>query len=240
MGKNFLKRLIISHGGHYADQITKETKLLIVGEYPGKSKVEKARSLGIHLAMYKLVQELLGGEISRSGLLAQPAPAIAEYSQGYGPPSFLRKSGDPGPHKVTTLAYNSKEPDLDEAMLSSTIRFSTTKQVKRERPTDTPEHPPANLVPGSEIIAGRGILNLANLKKGKEPKFISVIHVIVRVPSGNVNELVMDLLFMGLDTLRAKDKTVCFVHPTNHSQQARKRQDMPTKFQKIHEDWVGI
>jgi hypothetical protein len=237
VGKIFLKCLIISHSGHYADQVTKETKLLIIGEYPGKSKVEKARSLGIHLTMYESVQELLAGEISRAGLLAQPAPAIAEYSKGYGPSSILCKSGEPGPDKVTMLARNSKEPGSDKATLSSTIRFSTTKQVKCKKPTNTPECPPVNLVPGSEIIAGRGILNLANLKKGKEPKFISVIHVIVRVPSGNVKELVMDLLFMGLDTLKAKDKMVCFVHPTNHGQQARKRHDMPTKFQKIHEDW---
>jgi hypothetical protein len=136
VGENFLKRLIISHGGHYADQVTKATKLMIIGEYPGKSKVEKARSLGIHLAMYEPVQELLAGEISLAGLLAQPAPAIAEYLQGYGPPSILCKSREPGLDKVTTLACNSKEPGLDKATLSSTIRFSTTKQVKRKKPTD--------------------------------------------------------------------------------------------------------
>ncbi len=73
------------------------------------------------------------------------------------------------------------------------------------------------MVPGSEVIAGRGTLNLANLKKGKELKYISVIQVTLRVPSGNVKDLVMDLLFMGLDTLRTKDKTVCFVHPTDTS-----------------------
>ncbi len=217
VGKKFLKRLIISHGGHYVDQVTKETKLLIIREYPGKSKVEKARSLGIHLGTYELVQELLVGEIFWAGLLAQLAPAIAVYSQGYGPPSILCKSGEPGLDKVTTFSRNFKEPGLDKATSSSTIRFSTTKQVMRKKPTDTPECPSANLVPGSEIIARRGILNLANLRKGKEPKFISIIHVIVWVPSGNVKELVMNLLFMELDTLRAKDKTVCFVHPTNSS-----------------------
>jgi hypothetical protein len=160
VGENSLKHLIISHGGHYADQVTKATKLMIIREYPGKSKVEKARSLGIHLAMYELVQELLAGEISLASFLAQPAPAIAEYSQGYGPPSILHKSGEPGTDKVTMLACNSKELGLDKATLSSTIRFSTTKQVKRKKSTATPECPQANLVPGSEIIAGRGILNL--------------------------------------------------------------------------------
>jgi hypothetical protein len=131
-----------------------------------------------------------------------------------------------------------EEPGLDKEAPSTTIRFSNTKQTKRKQPTTTPERPKANLVPGLEVIAGRGTLNLANLKKGKEPKYISVIQVTLRVPSGNVKDLVMDLLFMGLDTLRTKDKTVCFVHPTDTSQTAKKRQDMPPKFQKIHKDWA--
>ncbi len=221
MGENFLKCLIISHGGHYADQVTKETKLVIIGEQPGKLKVEKSWFLGIHLATYGLIQELLLGEISLANLLAQPTPAIAEYSQGYGPPLILHRPVEPG---------------LDKTMSTATIRLSSTKQVKRKQPSDTPERPGANLVPGSEIIGARGVINPANIKKEKEPKFISVIHISIRVPSGNVKELVMDLLFMGLDTLRAEDKSVCFVHPTNSSQQAKKRQDMPSKSQKIHED----
>ncbi len=122
--------------------------------------------------------------------------------------------------------------------MTATIRFSSTKQVKRKQPSDTPECPGANLVPGSKIIGARGVINLADMKKGKEPKFISMIHASMRVPSGNVKELVMDLLFMGLDTLRAENKSVCFIHPTDSSQQAKKRQDMPSKFQKIHEDWT--
>ncbi len=215
MGVNFLKHLIISHGGHYADQVTKETKLVIIREQPGKLKVEKAWSLGIHLATYGSIQELLSREISLADLLAQPTPAIAGYSQGYGPPSILRRPVEPG---------------LDKTMSTATIRFSSTKQVKQKQPSDTPERPGANLVLGSEIIGASGVINLANMKKGKEPKFISVIHVSMRVPSGNVKELVMDLLFMALDTLRAENKSVCFVHSTNSSQQAKKRQDMPSKF----------
>jgi hypothetical protein len=48
----------------------------------------------------------------------------------------------------------------------------------------------------------------------------------------------MDLLFSGLDTVRAEDKTVCFVHPTIPEQYAKKSQDMPEKFQKIHDEWA--
>jgi hypothetical protein len=48
----------------------------------------------------------------------------------------------------------------------------------------------------------------------------------------------MELMFSGLDTIRTEDKTVCFVHPTNPEQYAKKRQDMPGKFQKIHKEWA--
>jgi hypothetical protein len=49
---------------------------------------------------------------------------------------------------------------------------------------------------------------------------------------------IMELIFKGLATLHAEDKTVCFLHPLDFNQQARKRTDMPVKFQKIHEEWV--
>ncbi len=39
-------------------------------------------------------------------------------------------------------------------------------------------------------------------------------------------------------TLHAEDKTVCFLHPLDFNQQARKCTDMTIKFQKIHEEWV--
>ncbi len=125
-----------------------------------------------------------------------------------------------------------------EATAAKTIRFSNLKAQKRKEPSATSEHGCA-LVPGTELIwKVRGILNLANLMKSMIPKFISIMNVVLCVPSSNVTDLVTDLFFMGLDTLRAKDKTVCFVHPKDSSQPARKRQDMPTKFQIIHKEWA--
>jgi hypothetical protein len=239
MGKNFVKHRVISHGGRYSDQVNKDTKLIIIGESPGKSKVEKALTHKIHLVMYESILELLAGEISLKALFELPTPKIPEYLQGFGPPSILRKPAETTIGRAATPVPNlSEEQGLVKAESTSSIRFSNTKQTKRKQPTRTPERSKVNLVPASEVTAERGTLNLANLKKGKEPKYISVINVTLRVPSGNVTELVMDLLFMGLDTLRAEDKTVCFVHPTDKSQTAKKRQDMPTKFQKIHEDWA--
>ena len=48
----------------------------------------------------------------------------------------------------------------------------------------------------------------------------------------------MDLIFMGLDIIWVEDKSVCFVHPKDSTQIAKKRKDMPEKFQKNHKDWV--
>jgi hypothetical protein len=125
--------------------------------------------------MYESVQELLAGEISLKSLFNLPTPKIPEYSQEFGPPSILRKSVDAVIGKAATPVLNPfEEPGLDKEAPSTTIRFSNTKQTKRKQPTTTPERPKANLVPGLEVIAGRGTLNLANLKKGKEPKRISV------------------------------------------------------------------
>ncbi len=89
---------------------------------------------------------------------------------------------------------------------------------------------------GSKVIHPRGVLDLARLPKQKPPKHISMVRVTLKVLSGTVKDLVMDLIFMGLDIIRLEDKSVCFVHPKNSSQTAKKCQDMPAKFQKVHED----
>jgi hypothetical protein len=154
VGENFVKRLVISHGGKYSDQITKDTKLIIIGEVLGKSKVEKALSLGIYLVMYESVQELLAGEISLKALFDLPMPKILEYSQEFGPSSIIRKPVDAVIRKAATPVLNPlEEPGLDKEAPSTTIRFSNTKQTKRKQPTTTPERPKVNLVPGSEVIA---------------------------------------------------------------------------------------
>ena len=75
-------------------------------------------------------------------------------------------------------------------------------------------------------------------RKTKEPRHTSVINITLCVPSGKITDLVTELKFDGLDILHAKDKSVCFVCPKDFEQQAKKRSDIPTKFQKIYEDWA--
>ncbi len=65
-----------------------------------------------------------------------------------------------------------------------------------------------------------------------------MVCVTLKVPSGTVKSLVMDLFFMGLDIIWSEDKSVCFVHPKDSSQTAKKLQDMPATFQKVHKDWA--
>jgi hypothetical protein len=60
----------------------------------------------------------------------------------------------------------------------------------------------------------------------------------LRVPQGKVTELITELMFDGLDILHSEDKTVCFLHPDDFGQQAKKCTDMPEKFQKIYKNWA--
>jgi hypothetical protein len=65
-----------------------------------------------------------------------------------------------------------------------------------------------------------------------------MVHATLQVPQGDIKDLIMELLFMGFDTLRAEDKMACFLHPNNPSLHAKKFQDMPPKFQRIHAEWM--
>jgi hypothetical protein len=69
-----------------------------------------------------------------------------------------------------------------------------------------------------------------------------MVHATLRILHGDVKELVMELLFMGLDTLRTEDKNVCFLHPNNPSQQAKKSDKIcPPSFNKsIQIGWFLI
>jgi hypothetical protein len=111
--------------------------------------------------------------------------------------------------------------------------------VRKRKEVSTPEGTPdrTNLGTGSVLLGKKGILDATSLRKNK-CKYVSVGHATLRVPHRDVKNLVMDLMFMGLDTLRAEDKSVCFLHPNNSCQRAKARKDMPVKFQKIHEDWM--
>ena len=126
----------------------------------------------------------------------------------------------------------------NEEMGTGRMRWSNLKTKKRKEPTETPDR--SALVASTKIIHPRGVLALARLPKQKPPKYISAVRVTLWVPSDTVKNLMMDLVFMGLDIIRAEDKTVCFVDPNGPSQIAKNRKDMPEKFQKVNKDWAEL
>ena len=83
----------------------------------------------------------------------------------------------------------------------------------------------------------RGTLNTSKVKMAKYPLYFSIVSITLRVPSGKVAELITELMFDGLNILHSEDKKVCFLHPDDFGQQAKKHADMPEKFQKIYKTW---
>ncbi len=84
----------------------------------------------------------------------------------------------------------------------------------------------------------RGILDSSKVKKVKHPLYTSVVYIMLCVPQGKVTELITELMFDGLNILCSEDKTVCFLHPDDFGQRAKKHADMPEKFQKIYKNWA--
>ncbi len=60
------------------------------------------------------------------------------------------------------------------------------------------------------------------------------------IGEGDIRVLVPDLLFKGLKTLEEEDKDICFLHPDNFTDQARKRNNMPAEFQRIYKNWSAF
>ncbi len=85
----------------------------------------------------------------------------------------------------------------------------------------------------------RRVLNLLQLKS-KELPHASIVHITLWVPSVKVTDLVMELLFMGLDSLCMEDKSVAYAHTKDFGQLSRKQTDMPNKFQKVHDRFQKV
>jgi hypothetical protein len=221
-GENALKHLIISYVGRYSGFVTKQTNFIIVGIKPSKKFLKKAQELKTDLILYSPLAGMINGSVNPECKAFEEVPEIVEHSQGYNLPAIQRNINLPGTDKVAAAKVT-----------FSGIRLRKCKEAAT--PEGTPEH--ANLVAGSELIRQRGVLDTFKLGK-KACRYASVVHATLWVPQGDVKDLTMELLFMGLDTLRGEDKTVCLLHPNNPSLHAKKQQDMPPKFQRIHAEWM--
>ncbi len=226
-GRNTLKRLVTSYGGQFNQSITKQTKFLIVGLTPSEKAIDKAHTGNVDLISYAALEGMIAGTVMPEFASFEPQPEIEEYLHGSSPPNIQRDKNLPRADPMETEETAAAKVTFTGVTVRKCNEVST--------PEGTPERP--NLVAGSSLLGKKGIIDITNLRKNK-CKYVSVVHATLRVPHGDVKNLVMDLMFMGLDTLRAEDKSVCFLHSNDPNQRAKARKDMPVKFQKIHKEWM--
>jgi hypothetical protein len=253
-GKNSLKRLVISYGGKFDGFLNKNTNFMIVGSKPCRKTITKTRTYSADLISYATLEAIIEGTVEPDYAQFETLPEIKEYSQA--DRGILRNTTLPteetlkdteetaaaklNPPKIvrnTTLPTEGTSKDTEEAAAAK-VTFAEVKLKKKRKESSTPEGTPERqLVDGTALLGKKGVLDTSLLRKNR-CKYASVVYATLRVPHGDVKNLVMELLFMGLDTLRAEDKTVCFLHPNDPSQKVKSRKDMPDKFQRIHADWM--
>jgi hypothetical protein len=145
-GKNFLKWLIILHGGRFNNFVTKSTNLLLIGDLLGEAMVEEAVSKGVRQVNYAMLQSIIYGKLSTAEALYTPTPGTTVVSHVLGPPAMQR---------------DAEMPDTEETV-TGMIRWSKLKSKKRKDSTVTSDQ--SALVAGS-VIRPRGVLDLACLPK---------------------------------------------------------------------------
>jgi hypothetical protein len=96
-----------------------------------------------------------------------------------------------------------------------------------------------NFVNGTAVtpLAGSCSTGSRGRRLPKQLTWTTVVTIKIRcIGEGDIIIMVPDLLFKGLKTLEEEDKDICFLHPDNFADQSRKRNDMPTKFQRIYKN----
>ncbi len=186
----------------------------MIRDKPGKAEVDKANEFQVPIITYNSLVSLITGSITWGKLRQCDWSEISAYSEGYSAPTA--------------------PPDIQRKRLAAKVSFSNLKAVKKcKEAPETPDSPAATNHLVENLVSPRGILDTSKVKKVKHPLYTSVVYITLRVPQGKVTELITELMFDGLDILCSEDKTVCFLHPDDFGQQAKKHADMPEKFQKI-------
>jgi hypothetical protein len=117
-GKNFLKRLIISHGGRFNNSVTESTNLLLIKDLPVEATVEKAVSKGVCQVNYAMFQSFFYGKLSPTEAVYTPTPGATAVSHVLGPPAIQR---------------DAEMPDTEETV-TGTTRWSNLKSKKWKDP----------------------------------------------------------------------------------------------------------
>jgi hypothetical protein len=245
-----IEQLIQANGGRIKQSVSKKVDFILVGDRPGKNKILAGRRLGTHMVGLPSLYCFLDGESDWELFLQEPSPLINKFHEGHWVDSQVGGEDDGNlqdPPEVRQTEDKSNIVGTPEGTEETrNVRFNPiTLQKKRTRDlavvpdSEAPQDKMGSLVEGSILINRRGeppcaIGHRNEAGERSLPKYTMVVQVYICCPSGNVKELIMELIFEGLATLHAEDKTVCFLHPLDFNQQARKRTDMPVKFQKIH------
>jgi hypothetical protein len=130
VGSNALWWLVLLHGGKWSEGNVKDTTVLVVGEKPGKAKVNKTNEWKIPLITYESLLNLIKRETTLTELCHTPRPEISAISERWG-----HSCGPPEIQQDQTAAKG--------------VMFSNLKPVrKRKEIPKTPEHPVPN--PGVE------------------------------------------------------------------------------------------
>ncbi len=100
-----------------------------------------------------------------------------------------------------------------------------------------------NFVNGTVVTPSAGTHSTGS--RGRRPPKLLTWTTVVAIEiqcigEGDIRVMVPDLLFKGLKALEEEDKDVCFLHPDNFADQARKRNNMSAKFQRIYENWSAF
>ena len=148
-GNNFLKRLIILHGGRFHNSITNSTNFLLVGDLPVKATIEKAMSKGVHQVNYETIQCIIYRKLSISEALYIPSLGTSAVTQVLGPPAIQQEAEMPNNEETGTAR----------------IMWSNLKTKKGKEPTKPLDQ--SALVAHSKVICPRGVLDLARLRQNK-------------------------------------------------------------------------
>jgi hypothetical protein len=218
-GKHNLRTLISTHSGTSSELVARTTTVLVIGDKPGKTKVDKTDELRIPIITYGSLISLIKGNITWSKLQHCDQPEITTYLEGFSAPM--------APPEIQCKQSATKG-----------VTFSNLKARKHKEVPKSPESPAASKQLVENLVSPRGMLDTSKVKRAKYPLYISVVSITLRIPSGKVTELTTELMLNGLKILCSEDKKVCFLHPDDFGQQAKKRADMPEKFQKIFETWA--
>jgi hypothetical protein len=104
-GKAALKGIIASHGGIVDAKVRGRTDLLVIGNYPGRTKVRDAERHAVQIIHIFMLEMYLGGVMTFKELIGTAPPEITKYSASFSP-NPLPEAQEASPTEGTTTQGN--------------------------------------------------------------------------------------------------------------------------------------